>query len=474
MEKELQDLISNVKTLVDAKNVSESQFKEIKDQLGGVNALTEENAQLKQQVQDLSDLVSTIETKQNTANVVSKQPKGEEAMKTIVKEWLHAGKHISLKDFAVNHTKSLNVDGSTAGGGFPEYQGTTADTISRQLGTQIHEAAREASTIFNELGRKTVSSTDYSELVLNAYPMVAGGKEQMGEFSGHNDNVGDNDTYPDIWDNTATQRYTRVHLAVGKQYAKPLISTEAINDPAINVYAHLQQLLAREQSYYWEYQCLFGNGSKDNIRGVLSGERLKIGTKGTDAGDSWNDTLPRYTPDGQIVRGRNVEHFQAVSSVIQDSNNTDVPLNPATKEHHAMIIDFLIDLEATLATQYLAGAKWYMNRRTRAALKKIRNADGDLILTSETQGGFSLLGYPVMIADFIPDIPETVQTDPRVATWLMFGDLGKAAAIADIDEHYLVDPYTVDGAVQIKSDIRKGDIMQANDAVIMCCMATPS
>ena len=50
---------------------------------------------------------------------------------------------------------------------------------------------------------------------------------------------------------------------------------------------------------------------------------------------------------------------------------------------------------------------------------------------------------------------------------IIFGDLSKAYALCNIDENMIVDPYTLDGAVQFKHEQRKGDIVQHNDAIVI-------
>ena len=92
-----------------------------------------------------------------------------------------------------------------------------------------------------------------------------------------------------------------------------------------------------------------------------------------------------------------------------------------------------------------------MNRKTQAVLRKLKDADGKALLQFEA-GAFTLLGHPVVLEDYMPS--PAAESFP-----IIFGDLNSAYRLCNIDENYLIDPYSVDGATQIKTSSRKGSLI---------------
>ncbi|SDY08496.1 phage major capsid protein, HK97 family [Citreimonas salinaria] len=100
--------------------------------------------------------------------------------------------------------------------------------------------------------------------------------------------------------------------------------------------------------------------------------------------------------------------------------------------------DALIDLVYALGAVYRAKASFVMNSRTAGALRKLKDADGRHLWSD----GFStgeparLLGYPVLIAEDMPDIGLD-------ATPIAFGDFGAGYTIAERpDLRILRDPFS--------------------------------
>lgn len=122
-------------------------------------------------------------------------------------------------------------------------------------------------------------------------------------------------------------------------------------------------------------------------------------------------------------------------------------------------MDKLIDMSAVVPSRYLGAAAWYMNRKTLAAVRKLRDAN-ELPLIQFEEGGFTLLGHPVVLEDYMPNAAS--DSFP-----IVFGDMKSAYSLCDIEETYLIDPYSVDGAVQIKATSRKGSIVGKNDSIVV-------
>ncbi len=309
--------------------------------------------------------------------------------------------------------------------------------IDEELGRTVTERARENVAILGAIGSKSVGSVNYRELVLQTYPAV-------GE-TGENTTLSGAD-----WTATDTQKYVEVVMKVGKQYAKPQISDEASSDPHIDLWAHLQTLLAEEISRYWAQQVLAGAGTADAINGILTDNAsatighldTRDGTDDGTKGESWKD-----------VATRDVNTIPILPTGVAGGM-------PATASE---FIDLLIDVTVAVPSKYLSASKWYMNRRTQAMVRKLKDADGRPLLQFEG-GAFNVLGHPVVLEDYM----RAVASDSFP---IIFGDLNKAYRLCDIDETYLVDPYSIDGATQIKTSVRKGSLIGANDAIVVV-MAT--
>ena len=83
--------------------------------------------------------------------------------------------------------------------------------------------------------------------------------------------------------------------------------------------------------------------------------------------------------------------------------------------------DALIDLVYALAAPYRAGASFVMNSRTAGAVRKLKDADGRHLWSDGFAAGepARLLGYPVLIAEDMPDIAAD-------AFPVAFGDFSRA------------------------------------------------
>jgi HK97 family phage major capsid protein len=326
-------------------------------------------------------------------------------------------------DLSTIDTKTLSIAGA----------GDAQLAIDEELGRTILERARESVMILQLIGSKSVSSVDYREMVLRMYPTAATGTEQTGTSANG-----------DIWALTGTPTYVSVAMTVAKQYSKPLISDEAIADPAIDLYAHCQALLAEETARYWATQVLFGAGTSGQLRGILHN----------------HDTQGRLDIVESINHNhgtRNVEYYPVVISGVADGVGDQI-----------VAIDTAIDMSIVVPSAYLGNSKYVMNRRTLGLYRKLR--DGfDRPLIQWEAGNFTLQGYSVAIEDYMPNVDGTVSNVTVGSTPfpVIFGDLSKAFALCSIDDKFLIDPYSADGGVMLKYTSRKGDIVQNNDAIVV-------
>lgn len=303
--------------------------------------------------------------------------------------------------------------------------------IAEELGRNVIEQARENVAILGLVGSKTVGSVNYRELVLKTFPATA--------EEGENTTLSGAD-----WSATSTQTYVEVSMKVGKQYAKPQITDEAVNDPHIDIFAHLNRLLADELGRYWAQQVLGGDGSTNQIKGILTdaatGGHLDTRDFTTDGtkGESWKDVANRDSEIFPIIPTEVAAAFPATSLAFMDK---------------------LIDMTVAVPSKYLANSSWTMNRRSLGEIRKLRDGQERPLIQFES-GAFSLLGHPISLEDYMPS--QAAEACP-----IIFGDLKAAYYLCDIDETYLIDPYSVDGAVQVKTSSRKGSMIGNNDAIVI-------
>lgn len=100
--------------------------------------------------------------------------------------------------------------------------------------------------------------------------------------------------------------------------------------------------------------------------------------------------------------------------------------------------DKLIDLQASLKGEHRAKAVWLMNRRTAAAVRKMKDGQGNFIWVSSIITGQpdSLLGSPVVLAE---DMPDMAADSLSVA----YGDFEAGYCIVDrTGDRVLRDPFS--------------------------------
>ena len=100
--------------------------------------------------------------------------------------------------------------------------------------------------------------------------------------------------------------------------------------------------------------------------------------------------------------------------------------------------DAIVDLVYALGARYRANGAFVMNSKTAGAVRKIKDADGRFLWSDGLAAGepARLLGYPVLIAEDMPDIA----TDSYA---IAFGDFGAGYTIAERpDLRILRDPFS--------------------------------
>jgi len=144
------------------------------------------------------------------------------------------------------------------------------------------------------------------------------------------------------------------------------------------------------------------------------------------------------------------EHIATGASGAFPTSSTSV--NPA---------DVLVDVTGALKAQYRAGASWLMNRKTAAAVRKLKDAEGRHVWVDSLVAGQPslLLGYPVEIDEDMPDIGAD-----KLA--IAFGNFEKAYTIVEQPgAKFLTDPYTDKPNVRLFAYRRVGGGVNNTEAV---------
>ncbi len=123
--------------------------------------------------------------------------------------------------------------------------------------------------------------------------------------------------------------------------------------------------------------------------------------------------------------------------------------------------DVLIDTVYALKAGYRQNAGWVMNRRTQAAIRKLKDADGNYMWTPPATVGAKamLMGFPVVEAEDMPDAASE-------ATPIAFGDFQRGYLIVDrVGVRVLRDPYSAKPYVLFYTTKRVGGGIQDFDAI---------
>ncbi|SFK66700.1 phage major capsid protein [Shimia haliotis] len=114
--------------------------------------------------------------------------------------------------------------------------------------------------------------------------------------------------------------------------------------------------------------------------------------------------------------------------------------------------DGIIDVVYALGAQYRANASFVMNSKTAGAVRKLKDGDGRFLWSDGLAAGepARLLGYPVLIAEDMPDIASGADA-------IAFGDFGAGYTVAERpDLRVLRDPFSAKPHVMFYATKRIG------------------
>jgi HK97 family phage major capsid protein len=124
-------------------------------------------------------------------------------------------------------------------------------------------------------------------------------------------------------------------------------------------------------------------------------------------------------------------------------------------------VDAIIDLIYALKAGYRQNGNFVMNRKTQAAVRKLKDANGDYLWSPpmQTNGRASLLTYPVVEAEEMPDIAANAYP-------IAFGDFRRGYLVVDRQGvRVLRDPFSAKPYVLFYTTKRVGGGVQDFDAI---------
>lgn len=206
-------------------------------------------------------------------------------------------------------------------------------------------------------------------------------------------------------------------------YAMPAASATLLDDSATNIDEWIATEV--EQAFATQEGTAFVTGDGDKKpTGFLSYTKV--------AEASW-----AWTKIGYVITG--------VSGAFAASNPSDN----------------LVDLVYALKSGYRQNAQWVMNRKTQAAVRKLKDGDGNYIWQPAAIAGgtASLMNFPIAESEDMPDIGANAYS-------IAFGDFQHGYLIVDrVGVRVLRDPYSAKPYVLFYTTKRVGGGVQDFDAI---------
>ncbi len=175
-----------------------------------------------------------------------------------------------------------------------------------------------------------------------------------------------------------------------------------------------------------------------------------------DAAFSAQESAAFITGDGQ-GKPRGLLDYPRVDEAVQSWGNLGVLQADFTMPDAG---DQLIDLIHAPREQYRANGRFIMNRRTTAAIRKLKDANGQYLWAPGRDGATpSILGYPITEIEDMPDIGSDM---PAIA----FGDFRRGYLIVDRQgARVLRDPFSAKPYILFYTTKRIGGGIQNFDAI---------
>lgn len=199
---------------------------------------------------------------------------------------------------------------------------------------------------------------------------------------------------------TGTPSIDRITIHLHELSALPRVSQRLLDDAAFDIETWLAERIAEKFARSEAQAFVIGDGV-DKPRGFLTAPKV--------SNDSWSWGSLGYVPTGADG------DFQSPGAA-----------------------DSLIDLVYALGARYRAGASFVMNSKSAGTVRKMKDGDGRFLWSDGLAAGepARLLGYPVLIAEDMPDIASDADA-------VAFGNFKLGYTIAERpDLRVLRDPFS--------------------------------
>ncbi|MCA0370786.1 MAG: phage major capsid protein [Proteobacteria bacterium] len=215
---------------------------------------------------------------------------------------------------------------------------------------------------------------------------------------------------------TATPRLLKKRIAVNELYARPRATQKLLEDSLIDVEAWLADKIARRMAQLENAAFITGDG-ENKPRGFL---HYASATGST----------------------RDPETFE---HLLTGANGAFAGENPA---------DILMATVEALDPRYAQGAVWVMSPSARAAVRRLKDANGQYLWQGGLGAGApeTLCGYPVVVVEGMPELKSGTASSP-----IVFGNFKEAYQIVDRAGTYVLrDPYSAKPYVEFYTVKRVG------------------
>ena len=227
---------------------------------------------------------------------------------------------------------------------------------------------------------------------------------------------------------TDTPTFKSLDFDTGEIYANPAATQQMLDDAEINLEAFLADEVKTEFAVAENKAFISGDGQKGKPTGLLT--YAEGGTNAT-------------------------KHPLGAIKVVKSGNAA------------AVTADSVIDLVYSLPAEYSQGAGFMMNRKTLAAVRKLKDGQGNYLWQPSYQQDqpSTLCGYPVYEVADMPDVAAN-------ALCIAFGDFNRAYMILDRKGvSILRDPYTNKPFVQFYTTKRVGGGVDNPEACVLLKVA---
>jgi HK97 family phage major capsid protein len=257
--------------------------------------------------------------------------------------------------------------------------------------------------------------------------------------AGHGGWVGERQARPE----TSTPNLGNQRIEVHEQFAYPSATQTMLEDAALDVEAWLNEEVSDEFTRQENSACVSGNGVM-KPRGFASSHYTDSAVTTADATRAWG--VLQYRASGSATG------FPALSGI------------PGAAD-----ADALLDIIADMNPQYLVNARFAMNRRTQAHIRKLKDGDGRYLIDggmgTEGKFVFSIHGFPIINFEDMDNIGSD-------AFALAFADFSGYKIVDRRGISVLRDPYTNKPHVGFYATKRVGGDIRNFDKIKLMKFAT--